>query len=416
MTKSLDFFETEELFELVNRTSRASAAPVAIHVIDNNYILKKILGTEPFRACAFVQSCPKGREACNLDLQRAARLATRNQVLTPFICHMGFACVCHTLHFRDCLLLMTIGPYCPTEGRQSLVPDARKGLWNIGLDPSETDELVASIHITLPSSIEEIACWFVESLNERFFGQIEPEHQCDDKTNSTSHQQFERANTTKYSQSFLCKELLVLVEIGDVNGLENTVRPWLAQQTVRTSTNPNECFSRFTFLNLMGKLAEELHRNGLVWQRSQQELSKLLTQLGSAQEDSLTGLLIDFINAFIPAGSKETDWRTLIRRISKEIDADLPELQSIDGLRVKKQVEIMDFSRKLKQRLGVTFREFINVLKLRKARRLLSKTDLTNEEIALRIGFSSAMAFNRFFVRCTGTTPKEYRCLGEGIR
>ena len=53
--------------------------------------------------------------------------------------------------------------------------------------------------------------------------------------------------------------------------------------------------------------------------------------------------------------------------------------------------------------------EYINHRRVELAKKLLSKGDISVEEIAYRVGYSSKSSFYRVFTRITGTTPSEYK-------
>ncbi len=62
-----------------------------------------------------------------------------------------------------------------------------------------------------------------------------------------------------------------------------------------------------------------------------------------------------------------------------------------------------------KYMIGMTMFEYRNALRGRKAKNLLTKTDIPINEIAENIGFSSASTFSRFFKDMYGITPYKYR-------
>jgi AraC-like DNA-binding protein len=58
---------------------------------------------------------------------------------------------------------------------------------------------------------------------------------------------------------------------------------------------------------------------------------------------------------------------------------------------------------------GTTYRELLDQVRLRLARRYLEQPNLGVTEIAFRLGYSEKSAFNRAFKRWTGTPPDSYR-------
>lgn len=65
--------------------------------------------------------------------------------------------------------------------------------------------------------------------------------------------------------------------------------------------------------------------------------------------------------------------------------------------------------RMFKKQEGITILQYINDLKLAKARQMLTETDMQIKEIATKLGFTSAGYFGRFFKSKTGVTPNFYR-------
>ena len=68
-----------------------------------------------------------------------------------------------------------------------------------------------------------------------------------------------------------------------------------------------------------------------------------------------------------------------------------------------------------KQSIGVTITQYINSLRIEKAKYLLARTDLPVTEIALKVGFKDSNYFSTsFFVAC-GIYPTSYRKKYNGI-
>lgn len=66
-------------------------------------------------------------------------------------------------------------------------------------------------------------------------------------------------------------------------------------------------------------------------------------------------------------------------------------------------------SRTFKKLVGFSFSEYINNVRIKEARKLLAKTDMSVSEIAYQIGFNSSTHFGRIFKNIVGISPLEYR-------
>ncbi len=76
-------------------------------------------------------------------------------------------------------------------------------------------------------------------------------------------------------------------------------------------------------------------------------------------------------------------------------------------------LSVSRFSHIFKQSTGLTPVEYINQIRVGKAKDLLLNTDLPMSEIAERVGFSNQNYFGRVFKKYTGMAPKRY-ALEEG--
>ncbi len=63
----------------------------------------------------------------------------------------------------------------------------------------------------------------------------------------------------------------------------------------------------------------------------------------------------------------------------------------------------------LNRQLHTTFYEYVNQWRIRRAKELLERTELTLDQIASQSGFNSQSSFRRYFTAATGTTPSAYR-------
>jgi AraC-like DNA-binding protein/ligand-binding sensor protein len=66
-------------------------------------------------------------------------------------------------------------------------------------------------------------------------------------------------------------------------------------------------------------------------------------------------------------------------------------------------------SRLFSKKMGITFVEYINIIRIKEAKILLKETDSKIIEIAYKVGFNNVTYFNLIFKRITGQTPFEFR-------
>jgi AraC family transcriptional regulator len=75
----------------------------------------------------------------------------------------------------------------------------------------------------------------------------------------------------------------------------------------------------------------------------------------------------------------------------------------------KAGVHPVHVSRSFRKMLGCTFREYLTLLRVRRATDLLKRSSIDITEIAFACGFSDHAHFTRTFKRATGLTPTGYR-------
>jgi AraC-like DNA-binding protein len=67
------------------------------------------------------------------------------------------------------------------------------------------------------------------------------------------------------------------------------------------------------------------------------------------------------------------------------------------------------FSRLFKEKTGIPVFEYINRVRIQKARGLLKRTEMSILEIAFAVGYNNISFFNRYFRKLNGMSPREYR-------
>jgi AraC-like DNA-binding protein len=101
--------------------------------------------------------------------------------------------------------------------------------------------------------------------------------------------------------------------------------------------------------------------------------------------------------------------RTLIRDCIRYIEEHYPEEIRLDNLADRAYLSPEYFSKVFKRLTSQTPIEFINSVRLDKAKQLLASSSLPVTDIAYRTGFHDSNYFSRQFKKSTGLTPGDYR-------
>ncbi len=103
---------------------------------------------------------------------------------------------------------------------------------------------------------------------------------------------------------------------------------------------------------------------------------------------------------------------TLVRALN-HISAHYAEPLTLEELARQVGVSSYHLSRLINDRLHMSFRRYLNSLRINKARNLLRSTDMPIIEIMYGCGFSCQRTFYRAFLEETGSTPSKYRLEGS---
>ncbi|MGN1304090.1 MAG: helix-turn-helix domain-containing protein [Oscillospiraceae bacterium] len=102
------------------------------------------------------------------------------------------------------------------------------------------------------------------------------------------------------------------------------------------------------------------------------------------------------------SNSESTAYKELLRLIGERY-ADITFEEAAEFMCFSKPY----FSKYFRRMSGMTFSEYLNIVRVSEAVKMLSHGDLSAGETALAAGFGTIRSFNRIFKRYTGFTPRE---------
>ncbi len=107
--------------------------------------------------------------------------------------------------------------------------------------------------------------------------------------------------------------------------------------------------------------------------------------------------------------SKSTLHTELVYYVQKNIDKHIKLSDVTEALNISQA----HLCRLVKQEFGMSFTEYVNDIKIKKAQTLLAETDYSVAEIAQGLGFEDSNYFSRLFKKLTGENARSYRKKGQ---
>jgi len=99
---------------------------------------------------------------------------------------------------------------------------------------------------------------------------------------------------------------------------------------------------------------------------------------------------------------------TTIARIIKYINETYSDEITLDTIADKFNLSKPHISRLFKQKTGENFVDYVNLLRIDKAKGLIKMNKYTVGEISYKVGYTNARYFGQIFKRITGMTPSQY--------
>lgn len=137
---------------------------------------------------------------------------------------------------------------------------------------------------------------------------------------------------------------------------------------------------------------------------------------GNAQTYAATGYSYLFFDELLNirdneglASEHEIVENELLEKIKRFVQLNYANNLSVDVIAAHLNYSRSFISHFFKQHMGISLPQFVNELRINRACELLSQTDMSNEQIAMSVGYSDALYFIKVFKRQTNTTPQKYR-------
>lgn len=150
-------------------------------------------------------------------------------------------------------------------------------------------------------------------------------------------------------------------------------------------------------LGLLGQLEEGLYYNDFECKKSL--LSDIFTQYSIENK---------YAGSELPSDK-------VIANVVLELNANLHKKIDLAYYARQSYLSYAQFFRRFKQAMGVTPLQYINDMRVEKARHLLEESTISVKQIAMECGFANEYYFSRFFKKYNSVTPTEYRKMSAAL-
>lgn len=128
-----------------------------------------------------------------------------------------------------------------------------------------------------------------------------------------------------------------------------------------------------------------------------ENLEKMLDECGGKQEEQPEEQPEEILNP------------SALENIVEEIQARYNENITLTGFSEKHNISVGHLSNLLKERLGMSFSEYITAKRVQKAKELLADERLSVEKVANEVGYKDYFYFTKVFKKAVGISPSKYR-------
>lgn len=137
-------------------------------------------------------------------------------------------------------------------------------------------------------------------------------------------------------------------------------------------------------------------------------------RLGSAEifRCRLTEILILTLRRLIQP-QKNCQRSTVVTELIRYVEADYKRKLTLQEFCERQHYSLSYVSRRFKQETGMTFRAYLQKVRMEKCCELLSGSDMTISEAAAAVGYEDMQFFHEIFRKYLHMTPKEYQRLGK---
>lgn len=397
---------------VLERASQAGSMPVSVHFIGGERERPPLASVGQCEACRYVSELADGPGACLNSRLPAAEKACVTGKPAPFLCHMGFACVSTPAFEGDARgIVVTFGPYCPSEAPEVLADDALRGLKKIEKEDRPFFPVpLSDIALVSADAAPAIAEWTTEALTELWNRSLEregsaeavPEAPAISRGRTTRRTKGKSPDTSPYRGA----DIAAALAGGNRSQARALVRSAIAEVS---SCGEVLAIRRARTIALVGAALEAAERALLETGESWEEFPGFLSAVRQSRTDSeLTDCAMALL-AIVLRRTVRASTGGALAELNRIVMEHLPESIQLNEVAQRLGRHPTAISHQLQRKFGLSYSQYVGRLRIDMAKDLLRRTRLSVRDVAGRVGVGDASNFSKLFRKFEGISPQRYR-------
>lgn len=220
------------------------------------------------------------------------------------------------------------------------------------------------------------------------------------------------STTNDYEEDYISeleKVLLSFIKKGDVSGIR--VEALVYFDWLEENSEKYEIDIMCKLHELIIRMELEAYLLGVTIYHSKNRGNSLKTMIACKSKEELRAWFIQKVFEVCSNVSsyKEEQSNHVIKKAILYIENHYNKDISLDDVSREVDISPYYFSRLFKEETKENFIEYLTKLRIKKAKELLKKKELSMKHICMQVGFGTPNYFSRIFKKYVGVTPTEYR-------
>jgi len=411
--RPVDLLQTPEAHKVFERAARFAGMPLRVHFVKEGREQLRVRGHGQCAACLYVAGLEGGKAACRRDRERAAVSALRDQMLTPFICHMGFACMAApVLSQGGSGFVATFGPYCPAQESLALTPDVLDGLTRLtGGRVAELPVELDDVHLAPVATVPAVIEWALEELailREDRSGEPQQPDQAEARGPCRGPAKRRTRLASPRPDPYQARAIAAALAGGKQGQARALVKAVVAESL--SGRRLRVAVRRARTVALVGATLEAAEAAGLNTGACWERFPDFVAQTRRLdRNDRLAGSAMAVLSMLSRKAAREAPAALGYAELNEIVLGRLTEGVTLNEVAQQLGQKPSTITKRLQRKFALSYCDYVGRLRLDKAKELLRRTQLPVREVARRVGIKDASNLGKLFRKFEAMSPLKYR-------